>query len=434
MDEFLKECLTVISSSAQSIQSAVVGIVGFFNGRESSRPYNTSQHRPPPLIEEREEQISGFLEFTEKEILKMSKNFREEFRTKGKTAHVRKKSNGVYEIRCMIAGKNYSASSKLLETAKEKFIKLLAAGNEPPAAAQPNDAKRKSKFGNLPAVDDLIFAADELETSKRAEDVDSLIREWLEVIKAPHVKPTTLIDYGYYIKNYISPIFGAMNIKDVTAVMIQRFLNRYGETRTAQRIYEVMNGFFNYAENVDLVIKSPMRPIGKPMHIAEEKKPFTKQEEKLFIDELIRQNHRYKDMFILTLYTGLRRSEIKTAVIDDNWVTVKCAKQRRGHPVIYRKIPISPMLRKYLPLGPVPDVGEDAFTRAFKCICPNHNLHELRHTFNTRARECGVPKELVQKWCGHKPPKKDVNESVYMHYSDEYQLQEIKKVDYDYEF
>ncbi len=176
-----------------------------------------------------------------------------------------------------------------------------------------------------------------------------------------------------------------------------------------------------------------MLPISKPIHFTEERKPLTKQEEKEFIDKLIRQNNPYKDMFILSLFTGLRRSEIKTAVIENEWIIVQCAKQRRGQPVKRRKIPVSPMLRKFMPLNKFPDVTDLTLTKAFKKICPMHNLHELRHTFTTRARECGVPKELVQKWCGHKPPKKDVNESVYMHYSDEYQLREIKKVDYNYE-
>ena len=39
--------------------------------------------------------------------------------------------------------------------------------------------------------------------------------------------------------------------------------------------------------------------------------------------------------------------------------------------------------------------------------------------------------EPFKTWLAHKPPKKDTNEAVYMHYSDEYQLKEILKFDYD---
>lgn len=419
-EEFLQNCfkdmlisVKEINDSFETMQQAhkrlcdmIILALGYCQGQAQAQYYANSPPATPPIIEQKEEQVSGFLEFTEKEILKMSKEFRKIFRTNGKIAHVRKKSNGVYEIRCMIAGVNYQASSKKLEDAKAKFISLFT---------EEKDKIKEPK-------------------EKRSEFLKDLIYEWLDVIKKPRIKLGTLKDYYIYVDNHIAPKFGTWNVKDIDTITIQKFINGYGETRTAQRVYEVMNDFFTYMDNVNLIEKSPMRPISKPLHITEEKKPLTKREEKEFIDRLNRENHSYKYIYILILYTGLRRSEVKSAVIDENWITVKCAKQRRGMPDKYRKIPISPMLRKYLPLGEMPQVGDDQLSKVFRSLCPAHNLHELRHTFNTRARECGVPKELVQKWCGHKAQKEDVNESVYMHYSDEYQLKEIKKIDYSYEF
>ena len=38
---------------------------------------------------------------------------------------------------------------------------------------------------------------------------------------------------------------------------------------------------------------------------------------------------------------------------------------------------------------------------AFTKFCPNHQLKDLRHTFTTRARECGIDNELVSLWTGH---------------------------------
>ena len=127
----------------------------------------------------------------------------------------------------------------------------------------------------------------------------------------------------------------------------------------------------------------------------------------------------------------MRRSELKNAIFKEDRIEILSAKQRRGMPEVRRWVPISPMLKRYIPLGELPQVSDDYLTHLFHKLCPAHNLHELRHTFNSRARECGIPKELIQKWIGHKPPKKDTNEAVYMHYSDEYQLKEILKFDYD---
>ena len=79
---------------------------------------------------------------------------------------------------------------------------------------------------------------------------------------------------------------------------------------------------------------------------------------------------------------------------------------------------------------------EDTLSAIFKeindALGMSHTLHDLRKTFNTRARTHGIPKLLAQHWMGHKPSKDDVNESAYMDYSPEYQLEEIKKFDYDF--
>ena len=66
-------------------------------------------------------------------------------------------------------------------------------------------------------------------------------------------------------------------------------------------------------------------------------------------------------------------------------------------------------------------------------LFPEHHPHELRYTFITRCKECGVNPELVMLWDGHEMDE-DVKTSKvdrgYTDYSDEYQLQEAEKVNY----
>lgn len=253
----------------------------------------------------------------------------------------------------------------------------------------------------------------------------------MENIKKPYIKDVTFNDYHYSLVNYIYPDFEPLFLNNITTMEVQRLINKFGETRTAEKIYDLLKQIFTYAVNVDAIAKSPMLPLKKPIHIVDEKIPLSKQEEKEFIDMLFRTNNRYRYIFLVILYTGLRRSELKNAIFREDRIEILSAKQRRGRPEVRRWVPISPMLKRYMPLGEIPQISDDYLTHLFHELCPNHNLHELRHTFNSRARECGIPKELIQKWMGHKPPKKDTNEAVYMHYSDEYQLKEILKFDYD---
>ena len=49
------------------------------------------------------------------------------------------------------------------------------------------------------------------------------------------------------------------------------------------------------------------------------------------------------------MYTGLRRSELSTVVIDDNWISLTTGKQRKGMKEKNRSLPISPMLKRVLP-------------------------------------------------------------------------------------
>ena len=68
--------------------------------------------------------------------------------------------------------------------------------------------------------------------------------------------------------------------------------------------------------------------------------------------------------------------------------------------------------------------------KEFKRFCPNNTMKDLRHTFTTRARECGVDNELVAVWTGH--TLGNITSSVYTHFSMEHQQKEAKKVVYEY--
>ena len=61
---------------------------------------------------------------------------------------------------------------------------------------------------------------------------------------------------------------------------------------------------------------------------------------------------------------------------------------------------------------------------------PPHNLHDLRHTFITRAQECGIQRELVSLWAGHAADN-TMTSNVYTHFSREFMLKEAKKVIYN---
>ena len=64
-------------------------------------------------------------------------------------------------------------------------------------------------------------------------------------------------------------------------------------------------------------------------------------------------------------------------------------------------------------------------SKVFKKLCPNHHLHDLRHTFITRCAECGVNVNVCQQVVGHSTA--DMTLNVYMHVLDEFKRKELEK-------
>ena len=352
-----------------------------------------------------------FLKFTKKELSEMPKQFSKLYKLKGGyAAHVRRKENGTYEIRYRRDGLNLSISSKNLDEAKERFIKALRnatmdadlISETPPAAAPPT-------FANY-------------------------AREWLDVVKKPHVKKTTFDDYQIIFKAHLIPRFGHRLLCDIRPLDVQRFINDLCESdrfRMAGKVYVLLNALFSFAVAEDHIAKSPMTLIKKPRYEAKHGQALTLEEERTLVDLCLNGNFACRYAYLLMLYTGIRRSELHTVQISPEWITVVTSKTRKGASEKTRKIPVSPMLAPLLPFmtGKVLNLNDELLTRTFSKLVPGHHLHELRHTFITRCQECGISRELTSLWAGHRPDN-TMTSNVYTHFSEDFQRSEAQKLRY----
>lgn len=108
------------------------------------------------------------------------------------------------------------------------------------------------------------------------------------------------------------------------------------------------------------------------------------------------------------------------------------SKERLGQNVVLRKIPFTPMAKKLIDcidFEKAKNTNLNTLSTRMKRLFPNHHPHELRHTFISRCKECGVESEVVSIWAGHSLSG-TITSTVYTHYSDEFQLKEAEKVDY----
>ena len=357
---------------------------------------------PSPSVREEQSEKSTFLKFTKKELSKMPKWFEKEIQKKGgKYPNTRIKPNGSIEMRCRRNGLNISVCAKSMTEVKRLFLEALANANG---------------------------------TTTVETKLKDFAIQWLDVVKRREVKESTLKSYFYKLNRLIIPALGERYMSSIKPFDIQRLMNDLsdrGLERSEVEVYDLLKALFNFAEAQGAIEKNPMKPIRKPRHQKKHGKAFTIEEERELIDKCITGNFRCRYAFILLVFTGIRRSELKTIEISDSWITVTTAKTRKGEPELKRRIPVSPMLKPYLPLMIAENlnVTEEYMTRWLPKIMPGHHLHELRHTFITRCQECGISRELTSVWAGHRADD-SITSNVYTHFSESYQLNEAKKLLY----
>lgn len=355
-----------------------------------------------------DEQKQGFVNFTEKEILQMPKQFRKIFRTQKQTAHIRE-HNGIYEIRIQINGCRISASGKHLDTAKERFIKKL---------------KDYMALGN---------------SNQRTEHfLIPYIEKWLDTVKKPYIKDVTFKMYTQALNAYIAPKFENRKIKTITQFELQAFINEFvhtGKNRTAEKIALLLSAVFDYAVDDGIIERSPMKRVVVARYEEEHGQSLTREEEKRLLSAFSDNPNEYAQAYVFMLYTGIRRGELASVELANGWISVVTGKQRKGVKEKTRRIPLCPMLKRYLSkidIERIKLISVGMLTKHIKDFLPSHHCHDLRHTFITRAQECGIKREIVSLWSGHSADS-SITSTVYTHLeqNEVIQIKEMSLFSYD---
>ncbi|MCD8372129.1 MAG: hypothetical protein LUD27_02380 [Clostridia bacterium] len=353
------------------------------------------------------------IKFSEEEIKLMPLKYRKVFAQDDRLVYYRQKPNGVYEARYHREGINIEVSSKDLNTLKQKFIEAL---------------QNLASTGNVKA-----------KTAKTVK-FNEFALSWLK-LKEKTTKPATYGEYARLFHHDIEPYFEGKTLGEIDRDFLQNYLFSYVENekfRTAEKIHLILRCIFDLAAS-DYKLQSPMDKVVLPKYETKKGKAFTYDEERQLV-EYCKKNNNYSaaSALLLLLYTGMRRSELSSiTVLDDNWMQCETSKERMGSGVVTRRIPITPVMRRVLPYIDIEQAKAtnlNTINTTIKRIFPNHHTHELRNTYITRLKECKVDPELVMLWDGHSFDK-DVKTSAvdrgYTDFSEQYMLNEAKKVDYD---
>lgn len=336
-----------------------------------------------------------YLEFTQKEISSMPQQYRKMFRVNKLRAYMRERRRGGsinYEVRCRMGGLCISASGTTKEEARAKFIEKLNAGD----------------------------------TKKQSEKYKDFCLFYFEKFRKRKVSAETYrCDMGR-CERHIFPAIGDKPIGKITPTDCQNVLDNITEQgmgKTADEVFSLMNVVFKGAIAHGLIARNPLSTVVHSQHEREHGKALTKAQEAI----LAASASPYRLPLLIALYTGMRPNEYATLRREGDMLIAKNSKRKNGR-VEYKRIPINPMLR--------PIIGDTKVfyfpmrTTLYKNLRKilGCSLYDLRTTFYTRCRECGVADAARDEMVGHSGGRLT---DAYTDLSDAFLIREANKIKYD---
>ena len=267
---------------------------------------------------------------------------------------------------------------------------------------------------------------------------------------------------------------GTQLIDEIKAEEIQAFINSYKHlsNSTINKLFQQLGSTFKLAMDKGYITRNPMVSVIKPKSNKENKevRAMTVEEQQLLTDYLLNKDLkdcRYKNVYLLQIYCGLRVSEALALTrgdinLRDNRITIRrtLTKDEKGR-VMMGKTTKTYAGRRMIPL---PEFLKDTIIEQMqvseelknndenllfkpedkqyvdrvnvntelKRLLKRHfgiddiTTHSLRHTYGTRCIEAGVAPVVVQKMMGHTDVSITLN--TYTSVFDKFKEKEIEKV------
>lgn len=286
------------------------------------------------------------------------------------------------------------------------------------------------------------------------------LNDWLDNYVRPTAKERTYTRYYEIVHQHIIPHLGDYELNELTPINIQKFvtyLSQSGNLKTGaglspnsvNAIITVIQGSLETANRIGLSNEYTADKVKRPK-ISEKKIECFSSVEQKKIEQYIMGKDKPKLFGVfLCLYTGLRIGELLAL----EWTDIdfvkgelrvnKTCHDGRNRDGVFARITDIPKTQSSIRTIPLPkqlmpllreakkkshsiyivSSGEKAisirsYQRTFATLqknldIPHRGFHSLRHTFATRALECGMDVKTLSEILGHKNPTVTLNRYVH---------------------
>lgn len=142
-----------------------------------------------------------------------------------------------------------------------------------------------------------------------------LLGEWLDIWQQDYlggVEPRTAESYKCQIRNHIRPELGAIKLETLTTPAIQRFYNSLTErglsAKTVKIVHGVLHKALQQAVSIGYLRFNPADPCALPRNKRKELEVLDDEAITRFLSAV--KGHPYEAVFVVTLFTGLRKGEV----------------------------------------------------------------------------------------------------------------------------
>ena len=146
--------------------------------------------------------------------------------------------------------------------------------------------------------------------------------QWLEVWRKEYlggIKPNSQYDYTAQIRNHIAPALGAVRLQKLTPHQVQGFYNALQREKnlapkTVKNVHGVLHSALKQAQRLGYIQKNPADNINLPRVERPAIQPMPEDVLPVFLKAV--QGHKFEAVFVVTVFTGMRKGEVLGLVWD----------------------------------------------------------------------------------------------------------------------